>query len=172
MRLPALLAPATALPLLAGCLGSPPFAPPVPAPSFSAQQFFSGHSEGQGTLHSVGHGAEQVSVHGLGHVEPDGTLVLDQLVERASQPRHRREWRLREVSPGHYAGTLSDAVGPVTGAVQGNQLQLAFDGKGGLKIRQWITLAPDGRSATNVLKARKMGVLVAVLDETIRQTGD
>jgi len=39
----------------------------------------------------------------------------------------------------------------------------------GTAIEQWLTLARDGRSAQNRLTARKFGIVVARLDETIRK---
>lgn len=39
--------------------------------------------------------------------------------------------------------------------------------KGGFATQQWLVLAPDGRSAHNVMVVTKLGVRVAVLDETI-----
>ena len=41
--------------------------------------------------------------------------------------------------------------------------------EGRLPTDQWLTLAPDGQSAHNILIVRKFGVTVAVLDETIRR---
>lgn len=111
--------------------------------------------------------ARPVAVHGTGQTEPDGTLVLTQIVERPAKPPRTRTWRIREVSPGRYAGTLSDAIGPVTGEASGNQLHLAFAAKGGLRVQQWLTLAADGQSAANIMQVRKLGVVVAVLHETI-----
>lgn len=51
----------------------------------------------------------------------------------------------------------------------GDAFHLRYRTKGGIAIEQWMTLAPGGRSAHNRLVARKMGVIVARLDETIRK---
>ena len=106
-------------------------------------------------------------VHGTGHILPDGTLVLEQRVEEQGQPASRRTWRMRETSPGHIAGTLSDAVGPIEGEVSGNRLRLRFRMKGGLEAEQWISGKSSGASAHNMMTVRKFGVVVASLDETI-----
>jgi hypothetical protein len=58
----------------------------------------------------------------------------------------------------------------VTGVVAGNRLHLSFRMRGGMDVDQWLTLAPGGRSAKNVLRVRKFGVTVAALDETIRRS--
>jgi hypothetical protein len=73
------------------------------------------------------------------------------------------------VGPGRYTGTLSDADGPVTGLVTGNRLRLSFRMRGGMDVDQWLTLAPGGRWARNVLRVSKFGMTVATLDETIRK---
>ncbi len=134
----------------------------APATQFDPIRFFEGRTQGRGTLKIVMRGPQPVAVEGRGRVEADGTLVVTQ---GAEAPRSR-EWRIRQSTPGHYVGSLSDAVGPVTGESDGGTLTLRFPGKGAA-IEQVLTLAPDGRSAHNVLTARKLGIRVAVLDETI-----
>ena len=111
--------------------------------------------------------SEQTTVHGTGYVEND-TLVLEQTVEEGEKPAKRRSWRIRRDAYGHYSGSLTDAIGPITGDVEGNRLHLAFRMKGGLPTEQWLTLAADGRSAHNILVVTKEGLRVAVLDEDIR----
>ncbi len=160
------LAPAI---LLAGCVVPPPASQMRPAPVFSAARFFDGATEGQGSLRVIMRRRSAVHVGGQGHVEPDGTLVLDQRVEQAGKPAKTRQWRIREASPGRYTGTLSDATGPVTGETRGNRLFLRFAIKGGFTVRQWLTLAGDGQSAANVMIVSKLGVKVARLDELIRR---
>lgn len=143
----------------------------VPQPAFSAQRFFDGHTEGRASLKIIMKAAHPVVVHGSGHLETDGTLVLDQSVADNGKPPTQRQWRIREVAPGRYAGTLSDAQGPVTGDVRGNMLHLQFRMKDGLDADQWLVLRPDGRSAANRMIVRKFGMVVATLDEVIRKTG-
>ena len=160
---PPVLGPAcTSLPL-------PPGAQPSAAPTFSPQRFFEGDTEGTGVLRIVGHRRRPVHVRGSGRVKPDGLLVLSQSVEEGGKPPRQRRWTIRQVSPGKYAGTLSDAAGPVTGEVVGNLLHLRFRMAGGLAAEQRLYLQADGRSAENRLVVRKLGITVAVLDETIRK---
>lgn len=159
MRLPLVLAP---LALLA--------AAPAPEPGFDAIRFFTGTTEGQARMKVMLGRPRAVHVRGRGRVEPDGTLVLDQVVAREGRPETRRSWRIREDRPGHYTGTLSDAAGPITGETIGPNLRLSYRAKHGVAIEQWLTLAADGRSASNRLTARKLGMTVATLDETIRKT--
>lgn len=141
-----------------------------PAPRFDALAFFEGESRGEGRLKVATRAGRLVHVRSSGHREGD-TLVLDQRVNAEGAPPRERSWRIREVAPGRYAGTLSDAAGPVSGETRGDRLHLSFRMKGGLKADQWLTLAPDGQSAHNVMKVRKFGIVIATLDETIRRTG-
>ncbi len=157
--------------LLAGCVPMPRIARPAPAPRFDAIDFFTGHTEGRASLKVIFGKRHPVAVHGMGVMESDGTLLLDQIVEEAGQPSKKRQWRIRETTPDHYAGTLSDATGGVTGVTRGDRLELRFTMKGGFQAKQLLTLRPDGKAAHNVLIVRKFGMTVAVLDETITWVG-
>ena len=148
-------------------------APPAQAPgaprALDAIRFFDGMTEGQGVLKVAMRSPVTIRVQSRGQVETDGTLSVRQIVSEGDKPARTREWRIRELSPGRYAGTLSDAVGPVVGETVGNRLHLRFRTKNGLDAEQWLTLAPGGRSANNVMRVRKFGLTVASLDETIRK---
>ena len=134
---------------------------------FDPLAFFAGRTEGRATLRIILHHAHAVRVHGVGAPQPDGSLILDQTVEEEGKSATTRQWRLRRVAPGRYAGTLTDAVGPVTADTKGNRLHIRYRAKGKVGIEQWLLLAPDGRSADNRLTARKFGLPVARLHETI-----
>lgn len=136
-------------------------------PVFDPAVFFAGRTEGRGDLRIVAHRHRPTLVEGTGAAEPDGGIVLDQEVRRGDAAPTRREWRLRRIGRGQYAGTLTGATGPVTGEVVGNRLTLAFAMKGGLSVRQWLYLQPGGRVAYNRLVVTKFGVPVASLDEVI-----
>lgn len=140
------------------------------APDFDAIRFFSGCTRGEGQLKIVLHARQRVSVVGVGKLEPDGTLVLDQIITRGTAAPSRRQWRLRRIAPDRYDGTLSDARGAVAGETVGIRLHLTFTGTDGSHIEQWLTLAEDGRSAANVLTAKRLGVTVARLEEHIVRT--
>lgn len=161
-----------AVAVLPGCVATPRFdaAPVAPAatPRFDALAFFTGRLAGEGRLRKAFGAAETTRVESVGRVE-GGTLHLHQIVHEGTKPARARDWLIREVAPGRYGGTLSDAAGPVTGESSGNRLHLAFAIKGGLRVDQWLTLAPNGRSAANVLSVRKLGITVAALAETIRK---
>jgi hypothetical protein len=100
---------------------------------------------------------------------PRRVLVIDQVVTEGDKPPRSRQWRIHEVAPGRYEGTLSDAISPVEGRVDGNRLTLRFTIKGGFKVQQDVTLSPDGRRADNLMTVSTLGVTVAVLAEDIRR---
>ncbi|MEG3125114.1 DUF3833 family protein [Sphingomonas sp. GB1N7] len=134
---------------------------------FDAAAFFTGRTEGKGTLKVVLRRAERTLVVGVGSMRTDRTIVLDQTVRRGNHAATCRQWVLHPNGPDRYVGTLSDAVGPVVGMVSGNRLQLAFAMKGGLEARQWLYLERGGAVARNVMIVSKLGLPVARLDETI-----
>lgn len=151
-----------------------PLAGPAPAeeraaPVFSPLRFFEGRTEGQGEVKIVFKSPHAVRVHGEGRIAPDGALTLVQDVHEEGKPPRRRSWHIRETAPGRYAGTLSDATGPVELEIVDGRFHIRFRMKGGLGIEQWLTAAPGGRSVHNSMVIRKFGITVAKLEETIRK---
>jgi uncharacterized protein DUF3833 len=143
-----------------------------PAPNFVAEDFFAGRTEGNGIVKGALTRQTALKVRGAGHIERDGTLVLDQRIERQGSRPEQRQWRIRKLGPNRYAGTLSDAHGPVMGEVRGNCLHLRYRlAKGNMAAEQFIYLQPDGRTALNRMTVRKLGITVARIEETIRKVG-
>ncbi len=157
-----------ALPLLVAGHASAAPLHKLGTPTFSAQEFFSGRTRGEGILKIMLSRGREVRVDGTGHMAA-GQLVLEQVVTEVGKAPKERQWRIREVSPGNYVGTLSDAVGAVTGDVAGDRLHLRFWMKGGLRADQLLDLSSDRQSAHNRMTVRKFGIVVATLDETIRK---
>lgn len=156
--------------MLPSCVSLPRLGPvEAAAPAFPVARFFSGRTEGEGVLSVMLSGSRAIRVSSRGRSEADGTIILDQVIHEEGKPARSRTWRLREVAPGRYVGTLSDAAGPVAGAAASNRLHLRIPMRGGMQADQWLTLAPDGRSARNVMRVRKLGITIAALDETIRK---
>ena len=155
--------------LLAGCAGS---RPPVTAgaPAFDPIAFFDGRTRGSGELSIILRQPRPITVEGEGRVRSDGTLVLRQRVEEQGRRARTRRWEIRRVGPASYAGTLTDASGPVRAEARGNTLRIRYPSPQG-QVEQWLALSPDGRSATNRLTVRRFGVVVATVDETIRKYG-
>lgn len=158
-----------ALPL-AACVAPTPRARLVgPAPLFDAERFFVGRTHGDGMLTIVASRPRATHVDGIGQIETDGALRLDQHVETDGKPARDRRWRIRPLGGGRYGGTLSDADGPLVAQATGNCLHLRYSAKEHLSVEQWLYLQPDGKVALNRMVVRKFGIRVARLDETIRR---
>jgi hypothetical protein len=155
---------------LAGCSASQPGEELArPQPTFDVAAFFAGRTHGDATLKIMFKDPEPVRVEGLGRAGADGALILDQVVTRGTRPPEKRQWRFRALGANRYAGTLTDATGPVAADVQGNMLHLRYRMKDGVTAEQWIYLQPGGRAALNRMRLTKFGMTVGRLDETIRK---
>lgn len=144
----------------------PAAAPVQPAHGFDPVAFFAGKTTGEGRLKKMFSSAQATHVTGRGRME-GAVLVLDQTVTIAGEKSRERQWRLRSAGPGRWTGTLSDARGPISASAAGPVLTITYVSNDGLGIVQRVTLAPDGRSARNLMKVKKFGIAVATLDETI-----
>ena len=171
---PALLAAALAL---SGCLTAHPRVPapsrPLgpPAPTFTPDAFFAGHTRGLGVLYVRLKSPELLCVNGYGEAQPDGTFRLDQTVTHADGRTEERTWVMRRETPTRYTATLTDAAGEVTAEVEGRELFIRYPMGGGLSMRQHLVLQPDGRTALNLSTVFALGVLpVARLNEQIQKT--
>lgn len=161
------IAPLFALSLV-GCVSTGmPRGVPASTPRYDALMFFDGHQSGDGVLKVVMRKAVEMRVEGRGQRSGD-TLVLVQQVVEGDKPERRRNWKLTRVAPDRWEGTLSDATGPVVATANGNTLSIDYDSDEGA-VHQTIMLEPGGRVAQNHLTVRKLGIVVAVLDETIRK---
>lgn len=142
----------------------------APARTFDPVAFFSGRTEGIGTLDEVMASPVATHVTGLGAMQDNGVFVIDQTVKIVGKPAEQRRWHLRQTAPGKFSGTITDAKGPVTGVVTGNRMKIGYTmKKGSMKVEQVLTLSADGKSLANTMKVRKLGILVATLVETIRK---
>ncbi|HEX8223353.1 MAG TPA: DUF3833 family protein [Allosphingosinicella sp.] len=141
-------------------------APPAAAP----EHFFVGRSEGSGTVQMIVGGSHKVRDVSRGRLDKSGALILEQIVYEEGKPTRRRSWRLARAGGNRIAGTISDAVGPVTGEMRGNVLHLKYRAKeANAQVEQWITLHPNGRTASNRMIFRKWGLKAATLESTIRK---
>lgn len=134
------------------------------------EHFFLGRTEGSGTAHLTIGGARKVRDVTRGRLDGSGALVLDQLVYEEGKPVRRRSWRLARSGPNRISGTISDAIGPVTGDIRGNVLHLRYQTREAkAQVEQWITLQPGGRTASNRMVFKKFGFKAATLNSTIRK---
>jgi hypothetical protein len=134
------------------------------------EHFFVGRTEGAGLVDMTIGGSHKVRDVSRGRIDGSGALILEQIVYEEGKPARRRSWRLARSGPNRIAGTISDAVGPVTGDIQGNVLHLRYQAReASAQVEQWITLHPGGRTASNRMVFRKFGFKAATLNSTIRK---
>jgi hypothetical protein len=134
------------------------------------EHFFLGRTEGSGTAQLTIGGARKVRDVTRGRLDKSGALILDQLVYEEGKPTRRRSWRLVRSGPNRLSGTISDAIGPVTGDIRGNVFHLKYQTREAkAQVEQWITLHPGGRTASNRMVFRKFGFKAATLNSTIRK---
>ncbi len=134
------------------------------------EHFFVGRTEGSGTVQMIMAGSHKVRDVSRGHLDKSGALILEQIVYEEGKPTRRRSWRLARAGGNRITGTISDAVGPVTGEMKGNVLHLKYRAKeANAQVEQWITLHPNGRTASNRMVFRKWGLKAATLESTIRK---
>jgi hypothetical protein len=131
--------------------------------------FFTGASHGEGRLKEALKRERRVAVDSVGHAEKDGLLVLDQRLAIEGEPVRIRRWRLRQVGPNRYSGTLSDATGPVEAQVIGRTIRIRYPMKGGLKVDSRLTPLAGGRAFDNRTTITKWGLTVATLTERIEK---
>ncbi len=137
--------------------------------AFDPVAFFTGRTEGSGTLDEVMASPRAVRVSSIGTLRAGGLFVMDQTVDIAGDPTKRRQWQLRQAVPGRFTGTISDARGAVTALVAGNTMRIDYTMTNGMKVQQVLTCSADGRTVSNAMKIRKFGIRVATLAETIRK---
>lgn len=155
---------------LSACVSPPPHTSLANSnPVFSPQEFFTGKTIGEGALKIIFSGEKHTHVVGHGHVEPDGTLVLVQRIEKGDKPPRERTWRISPTGNGRFTGSLSDAEGSVSAFVRGNLMHVQFKTTSGFNTEQWLYLQPGGQVALNRMVIRKFGIPIAALEETIRK---
>jgi hypothetical protein len=134
-------------------------------------RFFAGRTESVGRVKVMMQREYATRSSGVGRIERDGSLTLVQQVFDAGKPPHQRTWRVRQLGPDRYAGTMTEAAGPVAIERVGERYRFRFKMKGGLKAEEILTPLPGGRAASNTLQVRKFGMVVATSSGVIRKIG-
>ena len=132
-------------------------------------RFFEGATESVGTLKAMMKKTHRVESIGHGTIAPDGALTLVQQVRDEGETPHQRVWHIRQVGPTKYAGTMSEATGPITIEQVGEGYRFRFNLRGGMAAEQWLIPNRDGKSGSSILTARKFGLTVARSEATVRR---
>ena len=130
--------------------------------------FFTGRTHADNNLKIVFHSTTRLIVDSVGKRQGNEFVQTD-LVREGDKPVRRRVWRTREMAPGHFIGTLTDATGPVDIDVRGETATIRYTMQGGLDVFETLQLQPDGRTLSNPVVARKLGLTFAHVDGTIRK---
>lgn len=132
-------------------------------------RFFEGRTESVGTMKAIMKKTRRVESIGRGTIGPDGALTLVQQVHDEGEAPHQRIWHIRQVGPTKFAGTMSEASGPIVIEQVGDGYRFRFSLKGGLAAEQWLIPNRDGNSGASILTVRKFGMMVARSEATVRR---
>ena len=141
----------------------------APDPRLDLTAFFTGRTRAENVMKIAFHRATPLLVESVGGKGDKGDFVLIDTVREGDKPVRTRKWIMRQVGPGHYTGSLSDATGPVDIVVSGNSAVVQYVMKGGLKVRQQMDLLGDGKTLANHVIVRKFGLKFATVDGKIRK---
>ena len=154
---------------LAACTAAAPPEAQQTGSAFDPVAFFTGPSHGDGKLDQIMKDTRTVTVDSVGTPNRDGSLTLTQRIAMQGDPPRTRVWKLKQVAPGRYAGSLTDASGPVETIAIGRAIRIRYPMKGGLAVEQWLVALPGGRVLDNRLTVTKWGMRVATLRERIEK---
>jgi len=132
-------------------------------------RFFEGRTEMVSTVKVVMSKPYQSRTRGQGRLLNDGSLALVQQVQDEGKPTTSRLWKIKKIDQDSFAGTMSEAVGPVNVQEVGGRYRFNFKMKGNLAVEQWVTPMADGRTAKSNAFVKKFGVRVATSEGFIRR---
>jgi len=131
-------------------------------------RFFEGRTESVSTVKLIMRKPFSSRSMGRGVIS-GGVLNLVQQVEEDGKAPFDRRWRMRQVGPGRFAGTMTEAIGPVTVDEVGERYRFRFKLKGNVSVEQWLTPQPGGKVARSKVTIRKMGMTVGRSEGTVRK---
>jgi hypothetical protein len=131
-------------------------------------RFFEGRTESISTIKLIMRKPYRSRTMGDGEID-DGVLHLVQRVHEDGKTPYDRKWRVRQVAPGRFIGSMSEATGPVSVEQVGGRYRFRFRMKGNISVEQWLTPLPGGTSARSKLSIRKLGMTVGRSEGTIRK---
>lgn len=140
----------------------------APDPSTDPMRFFEGRTESLSTVKVIMRKPYRSRTLGEGKID-DGVLNLVQRVHEEGKAPYDRRWRVRQVAPGRFTATMSEAIGPVVAEEIGGRYRFRFRMKGNLAIEQWLTPLPGGKVARSKISIRKLGMTVGRSEGTIRK---
>lgn len=140
----------------------------IPDKHSDPMRFFEGKTESLSTIKVIMRKPFESRTYGTGEIS-DGVLSLVQRVNEEGKAPYERRWRMRQVGPGRFTGTMNEATGPVTVQEVAGRYRFRFKMKGNLAIEQWLMPLPGGRAARSKVSIRKFGMKVGTSEGTIRK---
>ncbi|MBA3960693.1 MAG: DUF3833 family protein [Chthoniobacterales bacterium] len=144
-------------------------------PALDPIAFFAGRTVSAGMIENTITGSKRrVTTETRGHRDGN-TLRLEQNLTFSDGSRQHRSWRIRKLDAHHYEATANDMVGAARGEADGNAFHWSFtlalspgNPLANVRMSQAMFLQPGGRSLINHTTIRKLGIVVAKIDETFR----
>jgi Protein of unknown function (DUF3833) len=138
-------------------------------PRLDMLAFFAGKTHAENVLKVVLKQPVPLIVDSIGGKGDRGDFVMIDTVHEGDKPVRQRKWIMRQTAPNHFTGSLTDATGPVDVAIAGDTATISYMMKGGLKIQQELQLQADGKSLSNHVVAKKLGMKFAHVDGMVRK---
>jgi len=139
-----------------------------PDPSTDPMRFFEGKTESESTIKVIMRKPYRSRTIGDGDIDK-GILNLVQRVHDEGKTPYDRRWKMRQVAPGRFSGSMSEAAGPVMVEQVGDHYRFRFRMKGNLAVEQWLTPLPGGTSAYSKMSVRRFGIVVGRSEGTVRK---
>lgn len=111
---------------------------------------------------------KHMTVDSEGHTDKDGSLVLEQVVHEPGKLPRTRYWRMRQMAPDRFEGTLTDAASPVRVDVTKDGIRIRYTGQDHLNFDQ-LLMPVSATEVRDQIRVRRFGITVARFDETIRK---
>ena len=131
-------------------------------------RFFEGRTESVSTVKLIMKKPFSSRSLGKGDIE-GGVLNLVQKVHDEGKSPYDRRWKMKQVGPGKFTGSMNEAVGPVTAEEFDGKYRFRFKMKGNVSVEQWLTPLPGGKEAKSRVSIRKFGMAVGRSEGTIRK---
>jgi hypothetical protein len=131
--------------------------------------FFTGKTHADNVMKVVLKKPVPLIVDSVGGKGDRGDFVLIDTVREGDKPVRQRKWIMRQAGPNHFTGTLTDATGPVDIQIDGDTAMIRYVMKGGLNIQQQLKLSADGKTLSNQVIAKKVGLKFARVEGTVRK---
>ena len=150
-------------------VASPGLAAAADRPDLDMLAFFAGRTHSDSTLKVVLKRPVKLIVDSVGGKGDRGDFVMIDTVHEGDKPVRQRKWIMKQAGPNHFTGSLTDATGPINVQVEGDTSTITYMMKGGLKVEQQLQLQRDGRTLSNRVTAKKLGMKFARVEGVVRK---